>query len=44
MQKLQNQSLGFKQCEEFNEYFQCRLGKKITVPGIHNLKYGNFKY
>ncbi|PKY14293.1 hypothetical protein RhiirB3_379976 [Rhizophagus irregularis] len=32
MQKLQNQSLGFKHCKNINGYFRCELGKKITNP------------
>ena len=42
MQKLQYQSLGFRQCEEYNEYFVCKLGKKITIPGINNLNISLF--
>ena len=36
MHQLQNQSLGFRHCEEFNGYCQCKLGKKITNPGMYN--------
>ncbi|CAG8469185.1 9471_t:CDS:10 [Funneliformis mosseae] len=32
MQKLQNQALRFKKCEELSGYFQCELGKKFFIP------------
>ncbi len=37
MQKLQNQALGFRNCEEIYGYFQCELGKKIIRPGINTM-------
>ena len=40
MQKLQYQSIGFRNCEKFNNnndhYYQCEIGDKIILPGSSN--------
>nr|CAG8446383.1 13686_t:CDS:10 [Entrophospora candida] len=42
MQKLQYQSIGFRNCEEFNNnndyYYQCEIGDKIILPEINSSK------
>lgn len=34
IQKLQYQSIGFKNCEIIEEHVQCNFGKRFVRPGI----------